>query len=209
MFPVRRLSKIAVSTIAVPLAIACSGGGGSGTSTLAGNPAIDVTSLTAGGFDYTQGSYEDGFAFTVNQVVKVTALGYWDSNLEGSAKETFKATPVALYDMTTSTELGTVTVSASDPADGFFRYHALSTPISLNTTDSYAVVAITGSNYYVAGEGSSCVGGFACSNHTVDSAITVSGGACLGSGCLTETSTLTLPNDNETWIDLSANLLIE
>jgi len=204
---IRRLAQVAVSLIAFPLALACGGSTNHDGST-AGNAAIEVTALKTGGFDYTQGTYLLGFEFKANSEIQVTDLGYYDSNLEGSSSETFEATPVGLYDLSTGTLLGSVTVSASDPSHGFYRYHSLASPIALNTSDSYAAVAVTGTNYYVAGEGASCVGGFACSNATANSAITITGGACLGSSCLTETSTLSEPNDSESWINLSANFLI-
>ncbi len=159
-------------------------------------------------FDYTQGSYLVGFRFKATNALTVTDLGYWDSNLEGSKSETFGATAVGLYDLTTSALLGSVTVVASDPATGFYRYHALSSPVALGTSDTYAVVAVTGSNYYVSGVGPrGCAGGYACSGATSPCAVDVLGGACLGGGgdCLTTTTELVEPTDTSTWVNLGPN----
>ena len=100
-------------------------------------------------FNYTQGSYSAGFAFRVNTAINITHLGYYDSNLT-SVAETFRDTPVGVYDLSTNTLLTSITVHASDPASGLFRYVAI-TPLALNTNDTYAVVGVTGSNYYTVG----------------------------------------------------------
>ena len=112
--------------------------------------ALDFQGFSNGGFNYHQGCYEDGFVFTVNSPITITQLGYYDANLNG-AKDTFGSHAVAVWDLTTNTLLGQTTVTASDPATGYFRYAALSKPISLNTTDTYAVAGITGSSDYTAG----------------------------------------------------------
>jgi hypothetical protein len=82
--------------------------------------------------------------------VRVTQLGYYDASLTGTT-QTFAPAPVGLYDITTSTLLGSVTVQAGDPAVGIFRFHTLATPIPLGANDTYAVVAVTGSDDYVSG----------------------------------------------------------
>jgi hypothetical protein len=112
--------------------------------------AMPLASLPSGAFNYTQGSYIQSFRFTAKTAVTVTQLGYYDANLTGKT-QTFQATPAGLYDLTTHTLLGSVTVQASDPAIGIFRFAALATPITLSTTDTYAVAAVTGTNYYAAG----------------------------------------------------------
>ena len=109
--------------------------------------ALDFQGFGNGGENYTQGSYEDGFAFTANSSITITQLGYYDANLNGG-NDTFGSHAVGVWDLTTNTLLGQTTVTASDPATGYFRYAALSTPIALNTTDTYAVAGITGSSDY-------------------------------------------------------------
>jgi RHS repeat-associated protein len=111
--------------------------------------ALDFQGFGNGGGNYTQGSYCDGFAFTANTPITITQLGYYDANLNGG-NDTFGSHAVGLWDLTTNTLLAETTVTSSDPATGYFRYAALSTPISLNTTDTYAVAGITGSSDYTA-----------------------------------------------------------
>jgi uncharacterized protein (TIGR03437 family) len=100
-------------------------------------------------FNYTQGSYLMGFVFRANSPISVTQLGFYDSNLTG-VPETFVNSPVGVYDMSTNTLLTSATVHASDPATGLFRYVSIS-PLALNTKDTYAVVGVTGTNYYTVG----------------------------------------------------------
>ncbi|HEX7508678.1 MAG TPA: hypothetical protein VF550_18035 [Polyangia bacterium] len=112
----------------------------------------DGSAGSGGGFNYTQGSYLLGFEFKANRAITVTKLGAYDSNfasLTGGA-ETFASVPVGLYDMTTHALLGSVTVGAADPVAGVFHFAALTTPVTLNTTDTYAVVQASGTNHYVA-----------------------------------------------------------
>lgn len=117
-----------------------------------GDVALNVPVSGSGGFNYTQGSYLEGFEFTVNSSIKVTELGAYDSNLSALANgaESFATVPVALYDVTSHKLLGSVNVSASDPATGVYRYAALASPVALNTTDTYSVAWVSLSNYYVA-----------------------------------------------------------
>jgi hypothetical protein len=179
-------------------------GGAAGSSGAPSGVAINVSSIGSA-FNYTQGSYLIGFKFRVNSAITVTDLGFWDSNLTGTA-ETFVPVPVGLYDLSTNTLLGFAAVQASDPATGFFRYASLATPIALNTTDNYAVVGVSGTNNYAVGVGS-CSGGFACSQATMNTAVTFLGGACLGAQCLTTTNTLAEPTDFETWANFGANFM--
>jgi hypothetical protein len=112
--------------------------------------AFDFKALPSGAFADTQGSYIEAFVFRPLIGIRVTQLGYYDSNLTGTT-ETFAPVDVGLYDMTTKSLLGTVTVQAGDPATGIFRFHALSGPIALGTSDDYAVAAVTGTDRYVSG----------------------------------------------------------
>jgi hypothetical protein len=178
--------------------------GGGGSTGSAGGVAINVPSLGKA-FNYTQGSYLIGFKFRANSAITIAQLGFWDSNLTSTA-ETFMPVPVGLYDLSTHALLGSATVHASDPATGFFRYVSLATPIALNTTDTYAVVGVSGTNYYAVGT-NGCSGGFECSHATVSTAITFLGGACLGASCLTTTNALAEPTDTETWANFGANFM--
>ena len=149
-----------------------------------GPTALNFTALPQGAFSYSQGSYIESFEFRANAALTITQLGYYDSNLAGTG-ETFNATPVGVYDMTTGVLLGSATVQASDPATTIFRYATLATPIPLNTTDTYAAVAVTGSNYYVSGFNY---------DGQVNPALTWVGFAGYGGDNLTQTSVLVLPD---------------
>lgn len=120
--------------------------------TSASDVALNVPASGSGGFNYTQGSYLKGFEFTANKPISITELGAYDSNLSQlpNGTETFVTVPVTLYDMTTNTLLGSVNVSASDPPTGVYRYAALSSPITLNMTDTYSVAWVSQSDYYIA-----------------------------------------------------------
>lgn len=132
-------------------------------------------------FNYTQGSYIAGFAFKVKTPISITQLGFYDSNLAGVA-ETFNSAPVGVYDLSTNTLLVSATVLTSDPATGFFRYVPI-TPLALNITDVYAVVGVTGANYYTVG--------IPASSSPVNAAISYLSPAYYSSA----TSTLQQPND--------------
>jgi hypothetical protein len=151
---------------------------------VAGTPALNYTALPAGAFSYSQGTYIESFRFTSTKPISITQLGYYDSNLAGTG-ETFTATQVGIYDMTTNTLLGQATVSPSDPATTIFRYHALGTPIALNTTDTYCAVAVTGSDYYVSGYNY---------DGEINSTLTWVSFGGYGSDNLTQTSVLVEPN---------------
>ena len=141
--------RLAVTVFVFGLIVsACGSGGGSG----AGNVALNVPVSGSGGFNYTQGTYLEGFEFTANQPISVTALGAYDSRLSSLPNPAgqFASVPVALYDLTTHTKLAAVTVSATDTPVGVYRYVTLSSPIALNTTDDYSVAWVSLSNYYVA-----------------------------------------------------------
>jgi uncharacterized protein (TIGR03437 family) len=126
--------------------VACVGA----TAAMADTAAISFGGFGGGGFNYTQGTYLAGFEFRVQAAISVTQLGFYDASSNGQP-QAFQNAPVGLWDITANTLLGSVTVTAADPLTGFFRYAALSTPIALNTTDTYAVAGITGTNYYTAG----------------------------------------------------------
>ena len=117
---------------------------------MADTAAISFGGFGGGGFNYTQGTYLAGFEFRVQAAISVTQLGFYDASSNGQP-QTFQNAPVGLWDITTNTLLGSVTVTAADPLTGFFRYAPLGAPVALNTTDTYAVAGITGTDYYTAG----------------------------------------------------------
>jgi len=150
--------------------------------------ALNVPVSGSGGFNYTQGSYLEGFEFTVNHPISISKLGAYDSNLSRlpNGSERFATVAVAVYDMTSHTRLGSVNVSASDPPSGVYRYAALSSPIPLHATDTYAVAWVSLSNYYVASP--SLVAS------DVNPAITYVAMVGNGPGGLTMTNTMVEPN---------------
>jgi hypothetical protein len=149
-----------------------------------GAAAFDLTALPAGAFTYSQGSYLEGFEFRAPAPVRVTQLGYFDASL-AAATQAFAPSDVGLYDITTHTLLGTVSVEASDPAVGIYRFHALATPVALGASDTYAVVAVTGTDDYVSGFD---YGG------QLSPDLTWVGFAGYGANNLTQTTTLAEPN---------------
>jgi hypothetical protein len=114
--------------------------------------ALNVPVSGSGGFNYTQGTYLEGFEFAASQPISVTKLGAYDSNLSKlpNGAEHFEPVPVALYDLTTHSQLTAVTVSATDAPVGVYRYVTLSRPIAPNTTDAYSVAWVSLTDYYVA-----------------------------------------------------------
>ncbi|HEX7597834.1 MAG TPA: hypothetical protein VF518_06440 [Polyangia bacterium] len=161
------------------------GSGGSVGSTAA--VAISVPGLGAAGFNYTQGSYITGFVFRATRAISITQFGYYDSNLTGGV-QTFAPHPVGVYDLTTHTLVGSATVQPSDPVTGLFHYVALAKPIALNTTDTYAIVGVTGTNKYTVG--------ITASEAPVNAALTYVSGAGYGpsNNNATQTNTLVEPN---------------
>lgn len=168
----------------------------SSTSATASDVALNVPVSSSGGFNYTQGSYLEGFEFTANSSISITKLGAYDSNLStlSNGSESFATVPVALYDITSNKSLGSVNVSASDPPTGVYRYAPLSSPITLNRSDTYAVVWVSLSDYYVASP--------TLVASDVNPAINYVAMAGYGPGGLTTTSAMVEPN----WFfTLSAN----
>ncbi len=154
----------------------------------AGDVALNVPASGSGGFNYTQGSYMEGFEFTAGSAMSITKLGAYDSNLSSlsGGSESFATVPVAVYDLSSHTRLGGVDVRASDPPTGIYRYAALSRPIALQKTDTYAVVWISLSNNYIASP--------TLVASDVNPAITYLAMAGYGPGGLTMTNTMAEPN---------------
>jgi FecR protein len=159
------------------------------------NIALNVPVTGSGGFNYTQGSYLEGFEFTANSAISITQLGAYDSNYSHlpNGAETFSPVEVAVYDLTTNTQLGSVTVKASDPVTGVCHYAPLARSILLNMTDNYAVVWASGTNYYLAAP--------TLTQTDVNSVITYVGFVGYGPGGLTQTSEMVEPD----WFFSEAN----
>jgi len=100
--------------------------------------SADTTAYLEGGTltDGTQGTGATGvvgFNFTVNSAISVTQLGFFGDALGGAD------TPwVALYDVTTSTQLAAITTYVSTNG---WQYIALDTPVTLTAGDTYQVAA--------------------------------------------------------------------
>ncbi len=126
--------------------------------------AFNVTGLD-GGFNYYQSPGVIGNGFLARSAITVTQLGAYDSNVTKMlatsfpgqsyysyhGAEIFQNNAVGLYDVSTHTLVASATVTGTDTLIGDFRYAALTTPVSLNTTDTYAIVSQNGSNYYLVG----------------------------------------------------------
>ena len=182
--------RLTLATLLVGAFVVACGGASTAPpgSSGAGRVALDVPVSGSGGFNYTQGTYLEGFEFTANQPISVTALGAYDSNLSSLANgaEHFAPVPVALYDLTKHTQLATVTVSATDSPVGVYRYVTLASPVALNTTDEYSVAWVSLSDYYVASPTLVAA--------DVDPAITYLAMDGNGAGGLEQTSTMVEPN---------------
>ncbi len=150
--------------------------------------ALKVPVSGSGGFNYSQGSYLEGFEFTATRPLTVTKLGAYDSSLSAlsNGATTLETVPVALYDLSAKTLVAEVQVTASDPATGVYRYASLTKPAKLNTAHKYAVVWVSLGNYYVASPTLKAA--------DVNSAIKYLAMAGYGPGGLTTTSVMVEPN---------------
>jgi hypothetical protein len=128
-----------------PVTTADAGNTSDGSAPVVGSVAIDIPALGSG-FDYHQASYSLGWSFVANAPIRITALGFYD-DLENGLTQSH---PVAIYDKTTQTMLASTTVTPSDPLDGFFRYAALDTPLTLTQGTTYVVLTWVGDENYIA-----------------------------------------------------------
>jgi hypothetical protein len=201
-------ATVAAGTLAFSLLAAGCGGGHAAVSTTTSNTSTTTTATStntsvgprgenvalnvpvrgSGGFNYTQGSYLEGFEFTAKRAIAVTRLGAYDANLSAldSGTESFATVPVSLYDVSTHTMLAHAKVAATDPAIGVYRYVTLTVPVDLNTKDDYAVVWVSLSNFYVASPQLTMA--------DVNSAINYVAMVGNGAGGLTTTRTMLEPN---------------
>jgi hypothetical protein len=77
----------------------------------------------------------DGFRFTPNVTIWVTALGYYDRNQDGLTLQH----PVAIFDLTTTNQVAAATAGPGSTLSGLFRYTAI-TPVRLTAGRQYIVV---------------------------------------------------------------------
>ena len=98
-------------------------------------PIPVVTSWTSASI-WSGGNWTIGYQFRANQNIEVTALGYYDLNLDGLQN----ATTVTLWNNTGSL-LGSATVLQNDTLLGSFRYANLNNSISLNMGETYRIGA--------------------------------------------------------------------
>jgi hypothetical protein len=145
-------SQSLLASAALALSALAFAGCNCGSATPTDAVAIDVPGLGAAGFNYTQGTYLTGFVFRTKVVDQffITRLGYYDSNLT-SKEQTFTAHEVGVYDLSNNTLVGSATVQPTDPVTGLFRYTTLASPIRVDPTKTYAIVGVTGTNYYTVG----------------------------------------------------------
>jgi hypothetical protein len=81
----------------------------------------------------------DGFRFTPNVDIEVSALGYYDYKQDGFPTSQH---PVALYDFATKERLVRVVVNTASTLDGIFRYTAIE-PLRLSAGQSYVIAGYT------------------------------------------------------------------
>jgi len=63
--------------------------------------ALDFQGFAKGGFNYTQGCYESGFAFKANRPITITQLGYYDATFNGGVGKKFGSHAVGMWNITT------------------------------------------------------------------------------------------------------------
>lgn len=80
-----------------------------------------------------------GFAFTANQNLTVSSLGYYDSNRDGLTADHY----VGIYDAN-HTLLGSATVGSAATLLGDFRYTTLNSAIQLIAGNTYFIAGTTG-----------------------------------------------------------------
>jgi hypothetical protein len=129
-------------------------GGSGGTGLLQAVDVIPASVGTDGGGSNSNQPTGPTFLwpFTANSQIEVTQLGYYNSALTGAPGDGGFGSPlVTLTDFTTNTTLATINVSNTDPVTGAFNYATLSTPVILNTTDTYVISAQGTPEYYLTG----------------------------------------------------------
>lgn len=105
-----------------------------------GTTALEFAGLGSG-VDSTGTIFEQGWRFTANRALSVTALGFYDQSQNGLST----SHRVGIFDASTRLLLTSTTVLPADPLTGFFRFHALSVPFTLTTGRDYYIVAVLNS----------------------------------------------------------------
>jgi hypothetical protein len=114
-----------------------------------GASADPAWEFTSPGNSYTDGTWDFATAFTVNNAVTATGLGYYADPVTGNAD----GNPVAFYQcadtacLTTGTLLAQTDVTNIYALDGHFRYVTIA-PITLIAGDSYEVAGVSNTDNY-------------------------------------------------------------
>jgi hypothetical protein len=111
--------------------------------------AVPAWEFTTAGNSFTNGTWDFATAFTANQNVTVSGLGYYADPLTGNVD----GNQVALYQcaaascLTTGTLLAQTTVTNTFPLDGHFRYVTIPA-INLVAGTSYEVAGVSHADNY-------------------------------------------------------------
>ena len=99
-------------------------------------PTADFTSPTV---DYSDNSWSLGWAFTVNQPITVTALGFYDDLKDGLTESHYVGIFDAGQNLVVSAQ-----VTPGNPLNSWWRWTQAS-PTVLTTGTEYRIAAVTGS----------------------------------------------------------------
>lgn len=109
----------------------------------ADGPGLDIQ-YTQGGQELNNGSFSLGWTFSVTSSVSVSALGFYDAGQNGLVS----SHDVGIFDESCNLIASTV-VEPSDTLIGFFRYHSLSSAVTLSPGQTYRIAAVTGGEPYL------------------------------------------------------------
>jgi hypothetical protein len=91
----------------------------------------------------TGGPFIAGYEFTVgSNNITVDQLGYYDQDKDGLVS----SHDVGIFDVNTQNLLASTSVNTTHTLDGFFRYSALSTPLTLQAGQTYRIAGTNGSD---------------------------------------------------------------
>ena len=113
-----------------------------------GATALEFASLGTG-LDNDGSVFEQGWRFTANRALSVTALGFYDQSKDGLST----SHRVGIFDVANRLLVGSTTVLRADPLTGYFRFHTLSAPFALTPGRDYYIVAVlnSGADGYATG----------------------------------------------------------
>lgn len=106
--------------------------------------------FTTPGNSYSNGTWDFATAFTANQNLTVSGLGYYADPTNGQVADN----QVALYQCSnadctgTGSLLASTTITNAYPLNGHFRYVTISSPITLSAGTSYEVAGVSASDNY-------------------------------------------------------------